>query len=132
MGFIIYFIVLFVVLGVVLFLPTVSAVFSYQLNKTDGAVGGRNRRNDTKDNSYLKNLVQVRLNTSAYISENSTLVGHTGLKRRVIGKYNNDPSLYDYNIEELIAEDLEEETQAEQRHFTKYKGKEQERNEELV
>lgn len=81
----------------------------------------------SKDNMPLKFQVSGTL-----INDKLEVDSKTGLKRRVIGKFSKDNNAFDYDVEELIEDDLREEKEAEEEHYAQFKGRENEVNEELV
>ncbi|AMD20505.1 HDL239Wp [Eremothecium sinecaudum] len=122
-----YLIVAFVVFFIVVSLPFISGIASYKINVSNGLGDKKHKSTDGKK------LVEFQLSKGADLQrKHYDIDGKTGLKRRNIRKVDSNISSYDYDIEELIAEDEKMEQEENDRRYEQFKGKENERVEDLA
>ncbi|SMN18777.1 similar to Saccharomyces cerevisiae YDL121C Putative protein of unknown function [Maudiozyma saulgeensis] len=117
-----YLIVLLVIIAFVALLPLLSGVGGF--NKGNSTVQGKRKtviNFKLKEGEDNKGKSSTFANTHKFDTDNKT-----GLKRRVIGKYDNDPNSFDYDINELIDEDANEEKRKQEERLAGLKGKEEE------
>lgn len=115
-------------------LPIVSGIGTFKVEKQ--------QRGST--NAHLKDKRGVKFElsskTESFGTASSTnrkernfdIDSRTGLKKRVIGKYDEDPNTYDYDVNEFINEDAEEEKRAQVERLQKFDGSKEKAYEELV
>ncbi|AGO10747.1 AaceriAGR388Wp [[Ashbya] aceris (nom. inval.)] len=110
-----YFGTVLAVLIVVVLLPVVSGVLSYRVRRpTTGGNRSRDRAGDSR-------AVDVALNATT--GRDVAAHNRDGLQRRVLGHYSEDPSVFDYDVDELIAEELAQERRDEELQFAEQAGK---------
>lgn len=136
---------LLLVVVFLLLLPLLSGVGSYSLQKKPlrgKVVSAKNSRDEgeSKKNSNLKERLNIKKEdapvkfrmTDGVNHDSFDIDGKTGLKRRYIGKYVEDNNEFDYDVDELIADDMLQEQQEAQKHYAQFEGRENEAHEELV
>lgn len=139
----VYLIVFLLVVAFVVLLPLIGGIGSYSVDKKT-----TRRSGDAKDSEKARSLakyaklkkedapVKFKVSSSqegeGFGTRKFEIDGKTGLKKRVIGKYNEDEAEFDYDVDELIAEDLREQQQEEAARYAQYLGKENETQENLV
>ncbi|CAB4257058.1 similar to Saccharomyces cerevisiae YDL121C Putative protein of unknown function [Maudiozyma barnettii] len=123
-----YLIVLLIIVAFIALLPLISGVGGF--NKGDGTTEGKNK---ATINFKLKEDQDNKGKSSTFANSHKFAVDNkTGLKRRVIGKYDNDPNSFDYDLNELIDEDANEERKIQEDRYASFKGKEEELYDELA
>lgn len=101
-----YFAAVLAVLIIAVLLPVVSGVLSYRVRRPATADDrSRNREGDSR-------AVDVALNATT--GRDAAACNRDGLQRRVLGRYSDDPSVFDYDVDELIAEELAQERRDEE------------------
>lgn len=148
-----FFVIILIVILFIVCLPLLSGVGNFRLNKNSGVL--KSQQDDIKSkrqrlNNALRkaDVLKFELNDNSGSDNKSSNVGDTfaskgkfeidsktGLKRRIIGRYqkdNNDPNEFDFDLNELIEEDKEQERKEMEVKSNKFKGKEQETYEGLV
>ena len=133
-----------VVITFILVLPLVSGAFAYKVRKpvarparsSDQAnLTKRQKLKEKLDFSKDQSPVSIRLSTDAHTSSRKKdfeIDSKTGLKKRTIGKYSNDPNEFDYDLAELIEEDQQEEQREQELRYKQFSGREQQESEALV
>ena len=115
MNFIIFLIAVFFLVLFGLALPYFSNLGTYNIKTTYS----NNKKNKDFDNKQRESHKRKKLNFSLNVDSEETLQkkyivdGKTGLKKRVVGDFNQDPNQFDYDVDELIREDEEEEQRQE-------------------
>ncbi|SCW01932.1 LAFE_0E10440g1_1 [Lachancea fermentati] len=144
MDFYVYIVLFLVVIVFITLLPMISGVATYKIEKPKPASRkghdstGLSKREKLKEKvNFTKdqNPFKFRLNTTASAfsaGKEFEVDSKTGLKRRIIGTFSNDPNEFDYDVEELIEEDVAETRKEEEARYQKFAGREQEENEALV
>ncbi|QLQ77985.1 hypothetical protein HG537_0A02320 [Torulaspora globosa] len=131
----IYLIVFAVVLVFVVLLPMVSGIGSFSIDKPVKKSIGKSQRKEPFKFKLSKEDNEPE-NVSGFSSARKTgkleVDPRTGLKRRVIGKFDEDPNNYDYDLDELLNEDRVEEEKAQVRRLQKFQGNTEKAYEELV
>lgn len=97
-----YAVVFILVILFAMLLPMMSGIGSFKVSE-----------NAQKSSSKRPHRLQFKLkndDTSSGVSSASRnkhyeVDSRTGLKRRVLDKYNDDPNSYDYDVDDLISED---------------------------
>lgn len=141
-----FFLLFLVAMIFVAALPLISGIATYKYEKTSAKGLAKNKRNEdsnqskreklkeriniTKDSNPMK--LHLKEDGSSSSTDKFEIDGKTGLKRRVIGKYSNDPNDFDYDVDELIAEEEIENQREEDQRYERFAGKESEAREELV
>lgn len=134
----IFLVVFALVLLFVVLLPTVSGIGSFSVNKSGRKVASTasNDKGKKPFKFQLKKEVDVDSGETGFSSAHKTgkleVDPRTGLKRRIIGKYDEDPNNYDYDLDELVNEDRVEEEKAQVRRLQKFEGSTEKAYEELV
>ncbi|SCU90739.1 LAMI_0E03422g1_1 [Lachancea mirantina] len=136
-----FFVVFVIVVIVVLFLPLLSGIGSYRYKKPQftgknfqNREKARSAREKVKDSLKLsreQNPVKFQLKDELGPAR-FEMDSKTGLKRRNVGVYSKDPNDYDYDVDQLIQDEIQEEKREERARYAKFEGKEQEENEALV
>lgn len=144
MDFFKFLIVLVIVVLFILVLPWLSGIGSYSIQKA--AVSNKktpdSRREKLKNkldksvalNFSLKDKNDESDGKSSHVSKRGEfdIDSKTGLKRRVLSRYDKDPNNFDFDIDELIDEDRKEEAKEEQQRIKKFGGKSSEAYEGFV
>lgn len=132
MNFLLFLVIILVAVLYSIGLPLVSNIGSFKIEqrKETQSDSGKPKKKRLKFN--LKEKSKNDMGTSSNRSNTFETDPKTGLKRRVIGKFVSDINEFDFDIDELINEDIKEEEINEKKRFEEYKGKEQEKYEELV
>ncbi|QLL30419.1 hypothetical protein HG536_0A02360 [Torulaspora globosa] len=134
----VYLIVFAVVLLFVVLLPMVSGIGSFSIDKPVKKSSGSTKESKMKEpfKFKLRKEDNEPENASAFSSARKTgkfqVDPKTGLKRRVIGKFDEDPNNYDYDLDDLLNEDRVEEEKAQVRRLQKFQGSTEKAYEELV
>ncbi|KAL6944505.1 hypothetical protein ACO0RG_001242 [Hanseniaspora osmophila] len=124
MNFIIFLIAVFFLVLFGLALPYFSNLGTYNIKTTYS----NNKKNKDFDNKQRESHKRKKLNFSLNVDSEETLQkkyivdGKTGLKKRVVGDFNQDPNQFDYDVDELIREDEEEEQRQENLKYRRNKG----------
>ncbi|KOH00249.1 Exp1p DI49_0950 [Saccharomyces eubayanus] len=135
-----YFVLLIAVVLFIALLPLFSGIGKFKLTKPSSSVKAQSPTGKLGKREYLKsklnhtNVLKFDLNGEKDGSgDDSTGVSSdlrkfevdskTGLKRRVIGQYNQDPNDFDFDINDLIVEDELDEQREEEKKLKKYNGK---------
>lgn len=92
-----YFAIFIFVILFVLLLPVLSGIGGFK-------IGQRNSSNHNSDHR-LKFKLSKEQGTGRSSSREYEIDSKTGLKKRVIGNYNEDPNTYDYDLDEIINAD---------------------------
>lgn len=138
-AYIVLFILVILFVGI---LPLLSGLASYKyefrsnirFNSKNNEVKSKTRKfkeimSFTKEDTPIK----FKLKSMGYNNSNKfNREGKTGLKRRVIGKFNDKLTDFDYDVDGLIKEELDQELEEERLKYLQFKGREQTINEELV
>ncbi|CCF56125.1 hypothetical protein KAFR_0A06900 [Kazachstania africana CBS 2517] len=118
-------VLIFIVFIFVILLPTISGVGTFKVNNKKEhsnilkfKLEQEDRKQDDAATSSMKNKFEVN--------------PRTGLKRRIIGKYNEDPNEFDFTVDDLINEDKVEEERERLQRLKKYDNDEQKANESFV
>ncbi|EJS44345.1 YDL121C [Saccharomyces arboricola H-6] len=144
-----YFVLFIVVVLFIALLPLFSGIGTFKLTKPSSSAkaqpttGKLGKRDFLKNKLNQTNVLKFNLKDGKDVSEdNSTGVSSaprkfevdskTGLKRRVIGRFNQDPNDFDFDIDELINEDNLEEQKQEEKKLKEYNGKKHEAYEAFV
>ena len=125
-----YIIVLIVIIAFIVLLPLISGVGNFNRNK-NVSEGKRN----AVINFKLKEGADSSKGSSSTFAKTHNkfdIDDKTGLKRRIIGKYDDDPNSFDYDINELIDEDANEEKKEQEERYAQYKGREEEAYDDLA
>lgn len=123
-------------------LPIISGIGTFKVDKSSK---GGNYSSFNKKSEKQRGSLKFELSKDSKDEESSGLSSSannkagrfdidskTGLKKRLIGKYDEDPNKYDYDIDELINEDqLEAELEQAQR-LERFDGSKEKAYEELV
>lgn len=129
-----YLIVLLAIVAFLVILPLVSGVGTFKLSSI-GKKDNKKSKNDKLVNFKL-NEKQGKATSGASSTFNKTLNfdldSKTGLKKRVIGKFNTDPNSFDYDIDDLIQEDHIEEQQEQAQRFNRFNGDKEKAYNEFV
>lgn len=132
----VYVIVFAVVLLFVVLLPLVSGVGSFSIDKpvkrTVGPAKGPGAKEPFKFKLSKKDEQPQGAFSSARKTGKFEVDPRTGLKRRVIGKFDEDPNNFDYDLDELVNEDRVEEERAQASRLQKFEGSTEKAYEELV
>ena len=137
----IYLAIIFVVISFVILLPILSGIGTFQLNNPKLLSKEKNivRSNESflkfklKENKDSTPQANVDSASSAFKKNgNFEIDSRTGIKRRTIGKYNNDPNSFDYEIEDLINEDIVEEENEQKIRLREFDGNREKAYEEFV
>lgn len=125
-----YLIVLLVIIAFIVLLPLLSGVgnFNRNMNVSEG-------KHNPMINFKLKEGADLTKGTSSTFAKTHNkfdVDDKTGLKRRVIGKYDDDPNSFDYDINELIDEDANEQRKEQEERYAQYKGREEEAYDDLA
>ncbi|EDO16748.1 hypothetical protein Kpol_1003p54 [Vanderwaltozyma polyspora DSM 70294] len=131
MNFSSFVILLLIVLVFSLAMPLLSNIGTFKVTKND------NKKITNKDNKSrnLKFNLKDQTKATAFSSNRAGKLEtdqKTGLKRRVIAKYDSDPNSFDFDVDELINEDLKEELEQEQKRLEQFNSKSNEEIDELV
>lgn len=124
MNFIIFLIAVFFLVLFGLALPYFSNLGTYNIKTTYS----NNKKNKDFDNKQRESHKRKKLNFNLNVDSEETLQkkyivdGKTGLKKRVVGDFNQDPNLFDYDVDELIREDEEEEQRQENLKYRRNKS----------
>ncbi|OEJ88306.1 hypothetical protein AWRI3579_g876 [Hanseniaspora osmophila] len=124
MNFIIFLIAVFFLVLFGLALPYFSNLGTYNIKTTYS----NNKKNKDFDNKQRESHKRKKLNFSLNVDSEETLQkkyivdGKTGLKKRVVGDFNQDPNQFDYDVDELIREDEEEEQRQENLKYRRNKS----------
>ncbi|CAR25544.1 hypothetical protein ZYGR_0A01080 [Zygosaccharomyces rouxii] len=104
-----YFYLLFFIFVIIfaLLLPTLSGVGGFK-------IGQKNSR--TSNDHRLKFKLSSEKDIGKSSSHGFEIDSKTGLKKRVIGNYSEDPNHYDYDLDELISADDDENDQRPKAH----------------
>lgn len=100
---VIFFVILFIVI-----LPLLSGVGSFGVQKSRNVnKESSSKREKLKRQLDKANVLKFSLKKEEDEQDNSAFVidPKTGLKKRVIGKYDHDPNNFDFDISDLIEED---------------------------
>ena len=138
----IFMIAFLLVIAFVVMLPIISGIGTFKLDKSSK---GGNYSSFNKKSEKQRGSLKFELSKDSKDEESSGLSSSannkagrfdidskTGLKKRLIGKYDEDPNKYDYDIDELINEDqLEAELEQAQR-LERFDGSKEKAYEELV
>lgn len=134
----VYLIVFAVVLLFVVLLPMVSGIGSFSIDKPVKKSIGSTKKSKRKEPFKFKLRKDDGEPESASGFSSARKTGklevdpRTGLKKRVIGKFDEDPNNYDYDLDELLYEDKVEEEKAQVRRLQKFQGSTEKAYEELV
>lgn len=126
-------VVLFVIL-----LPAVSGVGSFSVNKSGRKAtrAGEGNKGKKPFKFELKKEAETETTETGFSTAHKTgklqVDPRTGLKRRVIGKYDEDPNNFDYDLDDLVNEDNVEEEKAQAERLKQYQGSTKKAYEELV
>ncbi|AQZ14369.1 YDL121C [Zygosaccharomyces parabailii] len=112
-----YLVVFTLVILFAVLLPTLSGIGSFKIDK-----------NARKATSKKPHSLQFKLKAdgdSKGVSSNSRrpeyeIDSRTGLKRRIVGKCDEDPNSYDYDVDDLINEDKQQEEKNQGTHSKDY------------
>lgn len=134
----VYLILFVLVIIFVVLLPLLGGIGSYSVKKNEAR--GLNKGRSGTDKKRLKlEKEDIPLKFKVGLEKDGKkegkrfeIDGKTGLKRRVIGKYSNNENEFDYDVDELIAEDLKEQQEEESARYEQFLGKENETQELLV
>lgn len=138
----IFMIAFILVIAFVVMLPIISGIGTFKVDKSSK---GGNYSSFNKKSEKQRGSLKFELSKDSKDEESSGLSSSannkagrfdidskTGLKKRLIGKYDEDPNKYDYDIDELINEDqLEAELEQAQR-LERFDGSKEKAYEELV
>lgn len=133
-----YVIVLAAVLLFAMLLPMVSGIGSFGVDKpvAKGRAPVKGSKAKAPFKFKLSKEVEGSDGTTGFSSARKTgkleVDPRTGLKRRVIGKFDEDPNNYDYDLDELVNEDRVEEERAQVKRLEKFEGSTEKAYEELV
>ncbi|CAR25072.1 Exp1p [Lachancea thermotolerans CBS 6340] len=138
------FLVLFVIIvAFVLLLPLLSGTFAYKFRKPAARAGKTDHEHLSRTQKLKEKLefskdenpIKFQLRDNASTSSRNKpfeVDSKTGLKKRTIGKYSADPNEFDYDLTELIEEDVLEEKKENELRYQQFAGREQEESEALV
>ncbi|CCE93605.1 Exp1p TDEL_0G02380 [Torulaspora delbrueckii] len=133
-----FLVVFALVLLFVVLLPTVSGIGSFSVNKSGRKVTSTSKKEKGKKpfKFELKKDADVERTETGLSTAHKTgkleIDPRTGLKRRVIGKYDENPNNYDYDLDELVNEDRIEEEKAQAQRLKQFQGSTEKAYEELV
>ncbi|KAL3228929.1 hypothetical protein RNJ44_02016 [Nakaseomyces bracarensis] len=112
MDFFAFLVVIFLVIMFIMILPLLSGVGSFGLQKSkNDKKETSSRREKLKQQLDKANVLKFSLKKEDDDETHSVRPSHfdidskTGLKKRVIGKYDHDPNSFDFDISDLIEED---------------------------
>lgn len=141
MEFYVYLIAFALVIGFALVLPMLSGIGTFKIARPTADYRGDKKGSTGKEalKFQLKKEFVADGNDKCFgASTSSSKTGKlevdskTGLKRRVIGVYDDDPNNFDYDIDELANEDKVEEEQEQARRLQQFQGNTGKAYEELV
>ncbi|CDO94586.1 unnamed protein product [Kluyveromyces dobzhanskii CBS 2104] len=137
----VYLIVFLLAVVFVVLLPIVGGIGSYSVDRKarSSEVQGDGKAKSLRSYTELKKEdapVKFKVGSSkegkGFGGQKFDIDSKTGLKKRVIGKYKKNENAFDYDVDELIAEDLEEQQQEEAARYAQLLGKENETLEHLA
>lgn len=134
-----YFVLLIVVVLFIALLPLFSGIGKFKLTKPSSSAKAQSPTGKLGKREYLKsklnhaNVLKFDLKGEKDGSDDDStgvssdirkfeIDSKTGLKRRVIGQYNQDPNDFDFDINDLIVEDERDEKREEEKKLKKYNG----------
>ncbi|CAI4059374.1 hypothetical protein SUVZ_04G1230 [Saccharomyces uvarum] len=135
-----YFVLLIAVVLFIALLPLFSGIGKFKLAKPSSSAEAQSPTGKLGKREYLRsklnhaNVLKFDLKGGKDGSDDDStgvssdlrkfeIDSKTGLKRRVIGQYNQDPNDFDFDINDLIVEDELDEKREEEKKLKKYNGK---------
>ncbi|KAL6948759.1 hypothetical protein ACO0QE_001232 [Hanseniaspora vineae] len=125
MNFIIFLIAVVFLVLFGLALPYFSNVGTYNIKTTySNSNSNKNKDFNSKGKVHQSKKLNFNLNVDSEekLQKKYDIDGKTGLKKRVVGDFNQDPNQFDYDVDELIREDEDEEQRQENLKYRRNKS----------